>query len=301
MNIDRIYIACFKHDARFTRILVSSIRFRYSDVPISIIKDETYGPFDTTDLERRFAVTVFPSVTKKFGWGFGKLEPLFLPDKQRCLILDSDILMAGSVLDKLSEHNEDYIVVQEDPPDDNFVERLYFDLEKLKQFDPYFQYSGYTFNTGQIVATTGILKRQDFDALVDWGSPPQLKQPEIFRCGEQGVLNYVLMKKHAAGEISLKRLHFMEVANNPACELIKLEDVTEGNGLPYVIHWCGLKRDAVSPTLSDMHRRDLLLQFEDMYYQQFFLGPARHKLALQAGVVDHKLRQIVKAMLGRSR
>ena len=43
MTIDAVYIACYKYDLRFTRILVASIRHWYPEIPIYLIKDRFYG------------------------------------------------------------------------------------------------------------------------------------------------------------------------------------------------------------------------------------------------------------------
>lgn len=296
-QIDRIYIACFKHDVRFTKILVASIRFWYPRIAITLIKDETYGPFSTSELERGWQVSVLKTETKKFGWGFGKLEPLFLPEKQRILVLDSDIVMVGPVLDLLAQYNEDFIVTQEDPPDRNFVERLYFDIAKLQEADELFVYPGYTFNTGQIVATTGILSRADFDRFVDWGDPPTLKSDDIFHCGEQGLLNYVLMKKFAARVLTMRRVPFMQVADNLACQQIKIAELNEKSPYQFVIHWCGLDRTPYSPALAPMARQDILLYFEKRYYRGISFGPIRRFIALSGSCLQDHLRKTAKRLL----
>jgi hypothetical protein len=294
MEIERIYIACFKHDVRFTRILVSSIRFWYPNLPISLIKDESYGPFHTTDLEKTWQVDIFETEKTKFGWGFGKLEPLFLNKRQRVLILDSDIVMVGPVLDVLGQPTEDFIVTHENPPDRQFVEELYFDLDKLQAIDSAFRYPNYTFNTGQIVATTGLLSRLDFEELVKWQDPPSLKRPDVFRCGEQGVLNYILMKKHATGQISLRRIPFMEVANNPICQQIKISELTSTSPYRFVIHWCGLSRTPSSPTLRTMYRSDILLHFEKLYYSRLPFTYARQFFDIYRYSTESYLRALFR-------
>ncbi len=294
MKIERIYIACYKHDFRFTRILVSSIRFWYPDIPISLIKDETYGPFDTRQLESVCNVDVYPAENKKFGWGFAKLEPLFAQQRQRCLILDSDIVFVGPVLDLLQQHGDDFVVTHEVPPDSSFVERLYFNLDELKRLDPAFTYPGFTFNTGQVVATTGIFKRSDFDPFVERGSPPALKQPDVFRCGEQGVLNYLLMKRQASGEISLARVRFMEVASDDICQDIRLAELTAESKYRFLIHWCGLTRDQYSPLLRNMIRADILLHFEDQYYARQKHGQLKRLTDVYAPSLGACLRSCVR-------
>lgn len=275
MKIEAIYIACYKYDQRFTRILVASIRRWYPAIPIRLIKDRLYGDFDTREIEERWGVTLFPTEQTRFGWGFAKLEPLFLPGGQRCLILDSDILFAGPVLETLEACASDFIV-QEERLAPSLVERNYFPLAPLQKLDPAFAFPGYTFNTGQLVATTGLLHREDFAPFLRSQSPPQLEHPEVFKFGEQGLLNYLLMKKAAAGEITLRRLRFMETPQDAppagsggAVHEIEIARLDQRSPYRFLIHWCGLKK----PRIAQMHRGDLLLHFERLYYAAIPCGP----------------------------
>lgn len=298
MSFDCIYIACFRHDFRLARILVSSIRSQDNHVPIFLIKDQSYGDFDTSELERHFAVCLFQTQRNCFGWGFGKLEPLFLPDKKRCLILDADTLMIGNVLSHLDQFKEDFVVTLENPPNEEFVDRLYFNVAALRLLDPKFQYPGFTFNTGQLVATTGLLKRTDFDPFVEWGAVPQLKHEHVFRCGEQGVLNYILMKKQALGDITLKRVPLLVVADAPMVDKMDPLCLPDEGHVPFIIHWCGQTRTPDSARLNGMHGRDLLLHFERLYYGRLPFGTIRQPFEPIMHEARIRLRKIIKSLPG---
>src|SRR5438045_1395202 len=103
MKIDRIYIAGHKSDFRFTQCCVASIRHWYPKIPVTLIKDESSGGYSTEQLENLWNVSCFNSRQKVFGLGMSKLEPLFLPIRERCLIIDSDIVFLGRVLDSLGK------------------------------------------------------------------------------------------------------------------------------------------------------------------------------------------------------
>ncbi len=266
MKIDYIIVAGYKHDLQFTRTCVASIRHWYPDIPIYLIKDEFYGPYNTSELTRLFGVKPFPTERKRFNWGMGKLETLFGGPGGRFLVLDSDIVLVGPVLEFLEKQTEDFIVQWEEPTPE-FVASHAFDLDAINKMDPSFQFPGYTFNTGQWVGRTGLFKREDFNELVEWSEPPKVRN-SAFKMGEQGVLNYFLQKQTALGNCSLKRFRFMEVGNNPEVLNIKLERLAAKQGDPFLIHWCGLRRGR----FSDMHRGDILQYFEQRYYEKLFLG-----------------------------
>ena len=295
MKIDCIYISCYKHDVRFTRILVASIRSWYKDIPIILIKDYRYGAFDTSDLERFYHVSIFETEKRCFGWGFGKLEPLFAAERKRCLILDSDIVMIGPVLDMLEQFSEDFVVTLEQP-DREFIRRLYFDVDALEAMDPEFSFAGKTFNTGQLVATSGVLSRSDFDPFVDWSEPPAVKKPDIFQCGEQGLLNYILLKKLSLSQLSLKQTPIMIVADSPVCREMTMVPREAQKAHCTLIHWCGLLRTPLSPLFEGMQSREILLHFEAMYYQRLPLGPVVRWLRLldsaARGAVIPRLKKI---------
>jgi lipopolysaccharide biosynthesis glycosyltransferase len=266
MKIEKIYIACHKYDLRLARICVASIRYWYPEIPIYLIKDHFNGNFSTAESERAWNVRVFETSKRIFGWGMSKLEPVFSDNGGRFLVLDSDTVFIGRVLDRLDEFSENFVVHFEEQPAQR-VKEIYFDVDKLHEFDPTFIYSGHTFNTGQYVATGGILRREDF-AAVNWEvSPPTLKDSEIFKNGEQGVLNYVLLKKAATSELTLASVPFMRW---PGYGIDDIDIGKFNDTSPYqnIIHWAGLTR----PRISAMPRSDILEFFEDYYYSRISMG-----------------------------
>ncbi len=289
-RIDAIYVACYRYDVRFTRILAASIRHWYADRPIVLVKDRSYGDFDTTDIERTCRATVLATPRRAFGWGFGKLEPLFLPSGQRVLILDSDTLFAGPALDLLEQFDEDFLVQREDPPDRGFVEGNYFDLDGLRDLDPAFVFPGYTFNTGQIVATTGLLRREDFAPFVTWHERPAVVRPDVFKLGEQGLLNYVLMRAAAAGTVSLRRVRFMELPNTVVGRAVAVDAIARGDAAPLVLHWCGLRQ----ARLGAMPRADVLAWFERRYYAGLRFGACRRWWRAGRAAGERTLRAAIR-------
>jgi len=261
MKIDRIYIAGHKLDLHFTQCCIASIRRWYPHIPITLIKDESCGSYSTEDLEHYSNVDCFKTPRKLLGFGFGKLEALFLPTKERCLILDSDIVFVGKVLEVLEQHDEDFIVADAPSPPAE-VPLHYFDIARLNELDPMFKFSGFTFNSGQIVATTGLLKRADFEPVVNFSEPPTLRYPGTFAPGEQGILNYVLFKKLQEGKISLRRVSFMWWAGWLDEKTVKTKKLTNSSPYPMLVHWAGFDQNASFDAIRNGH---LLRHFESYY------------------------------------
>jgi hypothetical protein len=246
---------------------VASIRYWYPAIPIFLIKDSFNGEFSTEEIERVWKIKIYQTANRYFGWGMSKLEPVFTERGTRMLILDSDTVFAGRVLDRLEQFPQQFVVSFEKQPAQR-VKEIYFDLDKLREFDAAFVYAGDTFNTGQYVATGGILRREDFTG-VNWEtSPPSLRHPEIFKNGEQGILNYVLLKKAAAGELTVAGESFMRWPGY-GIDDISVENLHDASPYQSVIHWAGLTRSR----LSSMIRHDILQFFENYYYSRISLGP----------------------------
>ena len=114
MKIDCIYIVCYRGDVHFARPLVASIRQWYPKIPVVLVKDLLAGRFSTREIEETYRVSVLDTKRKRFGWCWAKLEPLFLPQRQRCLILDADIVFAGPVFNALEAYDDDFVVSLEE-------------------------------------------------------------------------------------------------------------------------------------------------------------------------------------------
>jgi hypothetical protein len=166
----------------------------------------------------------------------------------------------------------------------------------LSKIDSEFKFPGFTFNTGQVVATSGILKRKDFEPYFDWDPIPHVLQADIFKCGEQGLLNYMLMKKSSEGVLSLKRSHFMNLPDDPSLN-VRQEIIAQGN-YKNIIHWCSKRGDLAIPRLTETPRSDLLLHFEQRYYQKIFLGKIKCWLGNQTNYWVTVTKRLVKKFLG---
>ncbi len=272
MKIDIIYIPCYRRDFRLTRICVASIRHWYPHIPIVLVKDLMMRDFDTSEIEKHFNVQVYPQKARLYGWGFSKFEVFFEEEKKRFLMLDSDIVLAGPILDELEKYDEDWIVHDEKFTQEDLL-RYYFDPEKIKKLDPDFNFPNFTFNTGQLIGWTGVLKREEFSRFIEWKEPRiQLYREAFTFGGEQPLLNYLLMKKMDKKEISLRRLFFMREGQHADTAEVTIERLEKKEGYPFIIHWHDKKPKVFLPSMKLIPRNDILKYFEDKYYRGVGVG-----------------------------
>jgi hypothetical protein len=279
--IDVIYIAASARDARFTRICVASIRHYYPDVKISLLIGGTLQKGMREELARYWNVGVSPIPPGEYGWGFVKLEPLFLPAGHRFLIIDSDTAIAGPVLDWAKTHDEDFIIDYEEATEAQ-VNRVYFERAVAEQEGKPIPAPDFVFNSGQVFERSGLITREDFDGLVTWGEPPTLANPRVFRNGDQGVLNLVLNAKVRAGAASVARVALMRWPGH-GLQGIALSDIKRHAGPPLVIHWAGMKKSR----LADMVGPEILTFYEKLYYSRLPGGEARRHLAALGHWISH--------------
>lgn len=216
-----------------------------------------------------------------YGWGFIKLEPLFMPYGQRFLILDSDTVITGPVLDWASKYDDDLIVDDERQTHEG-VKSIYFDWTKVPKGGVTLHEPGFVFNSGQWFGRTGLLKREDFEGLIKWGFPTRLIDPNVFRNGEQGVLNFIVNERTRSGELRVARVPLMRWPGF-GMDGLDAEIVSRRSGPPAVVHWAGMKK----ARLNAMVGADLLLFFEKYYYRRLPGKQMRRIIAACGHAITH--------------
>lgn len=272
--VDVIYLAACARDARLTRICVASIRYFYPDVPIRILAGDILQRGLAEELAKYWKVGVAQLPIGDYGWGFVKLEPLFGPKGQRFMVCDVDTAFTGRVLDARAKSDAPFYVDNETLSDDDF-KRLYFDWEKLSARDPDVQSARMAFNVGQWFGEAGLVERDLFEDWMEWTLPRRLKYPDVFMGGDQGVMNYVVLKQEAFAGLRIDRTELMRWPGHGMDDLGP-EAVRAGTAPARVIHWAGMK----AILLRNMVGGDLLQFYEDFYYGGLPLGRIRRRLAL---------------------
>ena len=81
--------------------------------------------------------------------------------------------------------------------------------------------------------------------------------------GEQGLLNYVLLKKFQEGRISLRRVPFMWWAGWLDEKAVRVKKLTRRSPYPVLVHWAGPEKKQGS--LDNVPNGHLLRHFESIY------------------------------------
>jgi hypothetical protein len=280
--VDCIYIAASAQDARYTRICVASIRFVYPHIPIRILPGGRLQADLVRELRQYWDVQLAELAEEgDYGWGFVKLEPLFGPPGERFLVLDSDTVITGSVLDLWNDSRSLFVVDDEQQPESRARE-IYYDWEKVRGSDPSARPPGFLFNTGQWFGTAGVLTRADFAPWILWTMPRTTTPPNLFMNGDQGLLNYIFNQKVNLHGLQVERRQIMRWPAH-STEGVDADTVAKGVGVPFIVHWAGLKK----ARQRDMLAADLLRFFEGVYYSRLPAGSMRRLFAVSKHAISH--------------
>ncbi len=281
-SIDTIYVVASSYDARFARTCVASIRYFHPDVPITlVVGSPDIEPSLFEELRDYWNVTLTDVPRANWGIGYVKLEFLFRSPRERFLIIDSDVVFAGPVLDVLGNTTSDFVVDQRDvigdgndqasacrPPErlktTGEVHELYYNWQKVAQIDPKARPPKFVFNAGQWIGTSGVLTREDFDPWIDWSEkPPKRKHPSALQYNDQGILNYVINQKAQLEDLSIEACDMMWWPPH-GLEDFTVEKIAARQAPPMMLHWAGIKK----PSFAAMHGPEILRFFEHYYYSK---------------------------------
>ena len=267
--VDCIYVAASAHDARFTRISVASIRYFYPDMLIRLLAGGPLQPGLVEELRRHWNIEVANIPGGHYGWGFVKLEPLFGASGEKFLVLDSDTVITGPILDAWQNSSAPFLV-DDEAESEAAARNIYYDWKDVAKFDSRARAPEFLFNSGQWFGTAGVMSRADFAPWLDWTMPRRTQPVGLFMNGDQGVFNYVLNQKAALEGLPVERRQIMRWPGYSMDDL-DAETVSKRLAPPVVIHWAGMKK----LRLRNMAGGDILLFFEKYYYSRIPAGCVR--------------------------
>jgi hypothetical protein len=284
--IDCVYIAASKLDARFTRICVASVRSFHPEIPIRLLVGDRLQRGLAHELRRYWGVRIADIPKGNYGWGLVKLEPLFGPPGERFLMLDSDTVLTGPILNDWNDSDAPFLVDNERYSEEN-IKLRYYDWRKVREVDPKAQPPLFVFNSGQWLGTSGVLRRDDFEPWLEWTLPRKLRHPEYFFPGDQGILNYVLNQKVILDELRVECRAIMRWAGYEL-QGLEAKAVSERSAASVIVHWAGMKK----VRQRDMVGAELLSYFEKIYYQRLPYRGVRRLMAADQDFLAHWLHAV---------
>ncbi len=248
--------ACHPGDRFMVQATLASMRYYCPEVPICLLAD---GDVEVDDLQREYDLIV--------------LRPRDLPDKEMVRLvsgnyriklaamwegpfenyvwMDSDAIVWGDFTNQVRRDVDFQIFWSEVsvPADADAVPpwlpHFYFDLDRLRERDPAFEWRGHHYFSAGVYAT-----RRNFVNFHEWMAVEAWNEDAddpLFRFGDQGILNYLVHSFHQRGakRIAVADLQYhvghhgkREIDEDTSgCKWRFPRNITR----PRVCHFCGQK------------------------------------------------------------
>ncbi len=248
-----VIVACCDQDYLFAKGCCASIRhFLGDDVPICLLVD---GTFSVSDLEKAYNVRLINRLNvthpvlreRSFGWGKTKMVAFWESPWKNFLVLDADTIVWGNLLKFANFKDFDFIIDQPtDEYSDAAVTEFFFDIPGVEKHFPNFpwqQYRNNYFCTGCFFAKRDVFSLDEYIDILDFVA----ENPQIFKYGEMGFLNFMIFRAVSEGKIRLGQQDWQFLVPDFPVEHSKKRfpmgetgPVVQGEDAT-VIHWCGPK------------------------------------------------------------
>jgi len=247
-------VACSRAYIPLLRGWLESIKLFAPDAPILMMVD---GPMDTKPFEKKYGVIVMRRADikdvglRKTCSGYGTKPVAFWEAPFKYVFhVDVDAVLWGDIRSNLPIG--DWDLIHNEPHEDitDFIQKnQYFDPAKIFKYVPEFDWQGCPFfQAGVICVKTGSLDLDEYLRMVEL----QIKYPDIFINGDQGMLNILIFRAMKAGKLKVNQAHLQScVPVLPRSELEVRFKIKDGNPVlwkkPTVIHWAGQKPYTTNP------------------------------------------------------
>jgi hypothetical protein len=246
---------CHAGDKFMVQATLASMRHYCPQVPVCLVVD---GNFDVSDLEKQYDLIVLriselPSVEmrKLIGGNYrAKLAAMWEGPFEFYVWLDSDAIAWGDFTSRVRTDLDFQIFwseisvsadAREIPP---WLPHFYFDPQKLRRFDPDFEWRGLPyFCSGAFASRREAIPFDGWAEVESWGR----QVPGLFAWGEMGTLNYVVHGMAQKGKLKTQTTDLQHVWGHHGKQ--ELEQDCQGSGWrfpskiarPRVAHFCGRK------------------------------------------------------------
>lgn len=248
--------ACHVGDKFMVQATLASMRHFCPDVPICLLAD---GCVEVDDLQRQYSLIVlrprnFPhkAMSKLVSGNYRiKLAAMWEGPFEHYVWMDSDAIVWADFTSQIDRAVDFQIFWSEVsiPPDTEevplWLPHFYFNLEKLLQHDPNFEWRGHPyFSAGVYACRRNFVSFEEWMAVEEWN---QGKPDWLFRFGDQGILNYLV---HSLGQRGQRKVAMSDLQYSVRHHgQTEIDHDTKGCGWrfpaniqrPRAVHFCGQK------------------------------------------------------------
>jgi hypothetical protein len=246
---------CHAADKFLVQATLASMRYYCPDVPICLTVD---GDFDVSHLEKQYDLIVLrvaelPSEEMRkliCGNYRAKLAALWEGPFEFYVWLDSDAIAWGDFTPQIRTDVDFQIFWSEIsiPPDateiPSWLPHFYFDPQKVKQFDPDFDWCGNAyFSSGAFACRRNAIPFDAWERIESWAR----QSPGLFAWGEMGMLNYLVYAMARRNELKIAVSDLQHIGVHHGIDELKQDCADNGWHFPKqirrprVAHFCGRK------------------------------------------------------------
>ncbi|HIK29527.1 MAG: hypothetical protein N3E45_11005 [Oscillatoriaceae bacterium SKW80] len=253
-----IIVTCCESDYLFAKGCCASIRYFLGDIPICLLID---GNFSASDAQNTYGVRILnrsqitnPFLRKhSFGWGITKMVAFWESPWKHFLMLDADTIVWGNILKYANFHEADIII---DRPNkcytDASISKYFFEISKIEQHFPDFNWQAHRsdyYCTGAFFGKRDIFSISEYRNILEFIE----ENPEVFKYGEMGFLNFMIFRAADEGRIRLGQEEMQFLVPNFEQEHVRKRFTIEKDRGPIlsgeeatIVHWCGVEKPTVS-------------------------------------------------------
>ena len=250
-----IIVTCCDRDFWMAKACCASIRYFMGDFPICLLIDGDIHPSKLID---KYGVEILNKRNvndnflreNSFGYGITKMVAFWESPFDKFLLIDADTIIWGN-LEKLFIKNEFDLITERTNKNYSFddISKWFFNPDKIKNIDPKFSYnSNDFFSTGVLLAKKNIIKVEYYKEILDMSN----NMPDLFKFGEMGFFNYMIIKQKNLGNISVGHLinhtNVCYYSINTLKEKYNIELINNStsNYEPSIIHYVGNYRPYIN-------------------------------------------------------
>ncbi len=205
--------SCYAGDKFMVQATLASMRHYCPDIPICLIVD---GDVDVSDLQKEYRPIILriadlPDARMReliAGSTRSKLAAMWAGPFEHYVWMDSDAIVWGDFTAQIRRDLDFQIMWSDSDPTKgahrppSWLLHFYLDPDKLRIFDPAFEWRGASFFTdGAFACRKDVFSFEDWVEVLSWKEHEHSPWPKDFRC--QPMMNYLVNSRAQRGQIKI--------------------------------------------------------------------------------------------------